>query len=418
MSRGNERGMALVAVLLLLMTISALGAALAISGNTETLIARNHQNAAEARATADAGLSHALALTLDFVNDWQGTYASASAAMTALIADPSLGDLDPLVAGVTGFDTLGDVDYQVAILDDDDEAGRDINLDADALVRMGEDGDEATDVNSKLVVRATGYAAGNAVAVIEATVAELELPAFLTNGDLEIDGNFDLSGSHGSVHTNSDVDISGGAWATSQGCTASGASDDTDCPGGAQRIAAPDRRASDYRHLATWVLKADGSITDVNDNACTVCPDGWDFDSGVWELDGDPSDGTYYVEGDVELGRNETGTVTIIAEGSIDVSSGPTFLPHTAGLLLVTDEDLDMAGNSTFGNDANEGLILVREQIDIGGNVEIHGQIIVLDAAANNGLVTANRSHGGVEIEYNGGIGNMFYGVSAWRRSN
>jgi hypothetical protein len=120
----------------------------------------------------------------------------------------------------------------------------------------------------------------------------------------------------------------------------------------------------------------------------------------------------------VELGRNETGTVTIIAEGSINVSAGPTFLPHSPGLLLVTDEDLDMSGSSTFGNDANEGLILVREQIDIGGNVAIHGQIIVLDAAANSSLVTANRSHGGVSIEYNGSIGNMFYAVTAWRRSN
>ena len=41
LQRQGERGIALVAVLLLLMMMSALGMALAVNGETETLIARN-----------------------------------------------------------------------------------------------------------------------------------------------------------------------------------------------------------------------------------------------------------------------------------------------------------------------------------------------------------------------------------------
>jgi type II secretory pathway component PulK len=51
----SERGMALIAVLLLLLMISSLGAALAMSGNTETLIAKNQENSAQARTAGLRG---------------------------------------------------------------------------------------------------------------------------------------------------------------------------------------------------------------------------------------------------------------------------------------------------------------------------------------------------------------------------
>src|SRR5688500_9890562 len=118
--------MALVAVMLLLMTISALGAALAISSTTETMIARNHQTAAEARAAAEAGLSHAAALTLDFLQDSPATYATPTLAMTALILDTSLAGIDVLE---TGVDLSGPtIRYEATVLDDDDEDARDIDL--------------------------------------------------------------------------------------------------------------------------------------------------------------------------------------------------------------------------------------------------------------------------------------------------
>ena len=50
--RQDERGAALVGVLLLLLMMSALGAALAVSSETETLIARNEVSAGQAQAAA------------------------------------------------------------------------------------------------------------------------------------------------------------------------------------------------------------------------------------------------------------------------------------------------------------------------------------------------------------------------------
>ena len=60
----NEAGMALIGVLLLLILVAALCAALAVSGMTETLAASNQETAAQARAAAEAGLNHAVTLSL------------------------------------------------------------------------------------------------------------------------------------------------------------------------------------------------------------------------------------------------------------------------------------------------------------------------------------------------------------------
>src|SRR5687767_4937126 len=92
----SERGVALVAVLLLLLLVSGLGAALAISATTDTLMARNHQVAAEARAVADASVAHGIALTLTHLRRWSANgFASPGAAVNALLRGPddAVGDV-------------------------------------------------------------------------------------------------------------------------------------------------------------------------------------------------------------------------------------------------------------------------------------------------------------------------------------
>lgn len=178
---GREQGMALIAVMLLLMAMSALAAALAISSATETMIAANHQSAAQARAAAEAGLTHAVDMTLDYLAGWQGDFASIETALDALLADPAMwiDGFDDLEAGLalvgtgTTFSAIAysggsftSIMYEAMLLDDDDADGRDLILSADDMTRMGENDDPADDLNKKFVIRAIGYAGGNAVAAV------------------------------------------------------------------------------------------------------------------------------------------------------------------------------------------------------------------------------------------------------------
>jgi hypothetical protein len=250
----REQGMALVAVMLLLMAMSALAAALAISSTTETMIARNHQNAAQARAAAEAGLTHALDLTLDYLAVWQADFASVEMAIDELLTNPTmyLTGFDAVQNGIvlagTGttyssialsVGSFSSIFYEAMLIDDDDEDARNLVLDADDLMRMQENGNPDDDANQKFIVRAIGYAGGNAVAAIEALVGPRSMPGLLTDGDLELAGNFTLAGDQGSAHTNGDFTHKGGAWSASEGCTATGSSDDGDCTAGSPTIPVP-----------------------------------------------------------------------------------------------------------------------------------------------------------------------------------
>ncbi len=63
----TERGSALILVLFVLMMMSALTAALTVSGQTETLISRNQRSGAQAQAAAEAGLNHAVELATTYI---------------------------------------------------------------------------------------------------------------------------------------------------------------------------------------------------------------------------------------------------------------------------------------------------------------------------------------------------------------
>ncbi len=85
----NERGSALLGVLLLLIMMSALAAALGVSGQTETLISRNQRSAAQAQAAAEAGLNHAVELAITYIFEWEANgFVNVEAAVNALLLGP------------------------------------------------------------------------------------------------------------------------------------------------------------------------------------------------------------------------------------------------------------------------------------------------------------------------------------------
>ena len=105
--------------------------------------------------------------------------------------------------------------------------------------------------------------------------------------------------------------------------------------------------------------------------------------------------------------------LTLIAEGSIEISGKPYIQPHTTGLLFVTDSDLKISGNP--GLNYAEAQILVREQMQISGNPDITGQILVENGTNLSTLVDENKISGNPNIIYNGVVGSSAFQVSSWR---
>ena len=426
--RQDERGIALVAVLLLLMMMSALGMALAVNGETETLIARNQIAGMQAQAAAEAGLNHAVEVATEYIFDWKANgFASTELAVDAVLTAADAGELDGLQMN-TAIDVKAGssilANYQITITDDEDDG-------------VGEDGDPLNDANDVLVVRATGFAKDGTKVVLEALISAKELGAIVVNGDLELGGNASIEGAAGSVHANGDLTIDGSSVGVSQTVSATGelyCDDPCDQVEGTATEGAPEVpvaaiHASDYLAFADYILQSDGTLTNPSGtvlctaSAKTSC-NNWDFDSasGTWSLNSNnTTPGTYYVEGDATISGSPGSTkhpaeISIIAEGSIQISGSPKLAPHSPELLFVTDEDLKITGTiDTVGEAALvQGQMLVRGQASILGNASLDGQLLIEDQDVGD-LVESNTIGGSVTITYAGGLGGSTFTVTSWR---
>lgn len=445
--RPAERGAALIGVLLLLMMMSALAAAVGVSGRTETLVARNHQSAAQAKAAAEAGLNHAVQVVIADIREWQPNgFANVDAALDGLLA--AAGSLEavegwgvPIGTRIPIAGASAGVEYEAVIMDEDDPArGADATqIDGDGDATNNEDNNPLNDANRKLIIRASGFAQDGTSVVLEAVIAPIPLPAVVTNSDLDISGNPTITGTNGSVHSNGDLTIGGNSAAVTGNASTSGeltCNDPCDqvqgtATEGATPVPIPTVRASDYRFWADYILTDAGTVTDPsgavlctagnNGNGCRNTY-GWSFDGPAgWSVGatGTPLDGTYYVEGGATI-SGSPGTssdpiqISIIAEGSIDISGNPDLVPDTPELLFVTDGDLEISGGVASPLTI-QGQMLVHEQLKISGNPTLSGQFIVEDAANVSTLVTSNQISGNPTIVYNGSLGTGLFSVVAWR---
>lgn len=452
----SARGMALLGVLLLLLILSALGAAMTISGQTEIMVARNTVSAAQAEAAAEAGLNHAIEVTIPNLQQFAANgFASVSAAMTGLIVGPDgQTGTTALDADNGSLETLGivrppaqlalagqnGVSYEARVFDDDDPARGTILTGAD-IARIGEDGNLLTDTNSTLVIQVIGYGPSNTRVTLEATIANSAavLPAVVMGGTLTISGNPTITGTMGGVHVNADLNITGSP-DIAQDATAGGAYTASGSPtiggitGGSQgTLPIPPINAIDYLGYADFILTSGGQMTDqtgtvicdasVDNQTCASAGYGWIFGGASgWSIPGNGhTNGTYYVQGDATVSGNH-GTeanpfgLTLIAEGSIEISGNSDITPDTPELLFVTNGDLKIAG--TLETDLQvEGAILVHEQLELAGNPTLSGQIIVEDAADDHSLVSVNQISGNATISYNGTLGGGagLFTMNGWR---
>lgn len=187
----DERGTALIISLMAIMLLSALGMALVLTSNTETMITANYRNAQEALYAADAGVERSMQdLLLVPSSSWSsvldGTVASGFVdAPPSVLPDGRTADLDALTRTLQGdTDALyGSSNqnrpvwklYAHAPISDLLPEGA-ITTRSYIIVWAADDpgetdNDPAKDVNGIITLRALAFSEGGARKIVETTVA-------------------------------------------------------------------------------------------------------------------------------------------------------------------------------------------------------------------------------------------------------
>jgi hypothetical protein len=453
---GGESGFALLSVLLLLILMSALSSALAVAGRTETMLARNHQYAAQAHAAAEAGLNHGAQVAIAKIALWEVEgFDTSSEALSSLLRGPDNlegtsetnadnGSLAGLGIPAGGLALAGVLNarYEASIIDEDDPVRGVVPTNV-TMAPISENNLPYTDANSRVLIRAVGYAAGGTTVTLEAILAPMNMPAIVSNGDLIISGNPHIIGIAGGVHANEDLIVSGSP-DIAQNATASGNYTQTGNPtisgsagGGQPQIPIAHVEAMDHISKADFILTSEGQLmaydpvtatstlvcdASSNANACKAAY-GWSYDgaaTGGWSIsDNGAQSGTYYVEGPASVSGNPGSPgsplpLSIIAEGSISITGNPDMVPDAPELQFVTNGDLKIAGTIDVPFTV-EGLMLVREQAHIAGNPELSGQLLIENVPSVSNLVTENAIVGNATLSYNGTLGGTAFTVRSWR---
>jgi len=244
----GERGAALIMALLTLALLLALALSMSLTAISELGVSRTYGNQTIALEAAEAGLNHAASLVsnyngVDFTallalrpvtpvgTDYmtgRNPFVTANAASFA----PGCVMIDPEIAargyqlrdGVTGA-VVPDVYYRVSLIDDEPTAAPAVpNFSPAAYSEtVGVNANDASiDKNNRLVIYSTGTYA-NASVTLEGWIGFLPFPALSANGNVEISGNAQITGTYGGVHSNSGIVENGNGWWVEQTVTATGA---------------------------------------------------------------------------------------------------------------------------------------------------------------------------------------------------
>ena len=403
--RNSEQGAALITAIFALLLVTLLGVALTSIGETSRTVSHNDRENTEALYIAEAGLTHALKL-MDAVpgSDFTSILKAGNGAAgdgDELSTRPN----GPIPAGGLLF---GAGNYRVTVSDDNDETGVTPN-------------DPNTDTNKRVVITSIGIGRNGATATVEAIIGVTAAPALLVEGKLRISGNPNIMGSGGAAHTNNLLDIDGRPCAEQYISSATGIVDgdkvgtgagckENDARPAQERIALPnyDPNAAanaSLRSNADYVLGDDGKIynksgaqiADASGGKWEVPVGGdtmtWDWNSGnkEWTLGGDGVvEGTYYADGSNFKISGNAGSksasppkVTLIAEGYIEVSGNPSFVPHLnyngLPVSMIAGTDLVISGNPASGTLITQGLHYAAGQLKLSGNPDIFGQVMSAD---------------------------------------
>jgi hypothetical protein len=472
----SERGMALIAALLLMMVMSGLAIALLASGRIETAMGDNEELYAGARAASEAGLNHTAAIILQLTADpvfplnslLNGPDTLSNPATNdATSVNADNGSVTQLLGGTAPWQVEpgSAYSYAVQLMDDDDPALKGgVAFTNVELTAMGansaldvEDGLRFNDVNGRLVIRSTGFGPRGTQATLEQMLVPIEMPALLVNGNVTLAGNTRIQGDQGSVHANGTLHIQNGSVTVAEDATSTGtltAPGGWD-PGGLESggmpiIPVPNILAFNYRTTGDFFLHADGRITSDYAGTNLVCTAAasanncrneipyegtanqgegifglvYSNASQSWTLNPgsatDPvNEATYYAFTDFSITGHTAPSLSlsVIAEGDIIVTGNPDLQPEPESQIqFVTNMDLKITGDLAMTMEY-AGHILVREQIDFFGNGSMVGQVVCQNVPSVSTLVTGNVVSGNFELTYDGGLEPLAYTVSGWRET-
>ena len=400
---GNENGVIMAIVIMLIAVLTVVGSAALMGSRADLKTSINFSGGTQAFYTAEAGLSAAIHELddSDGTNDFDSVslplqlYNATSFANGTYTVDLSLQSSSPRI----------------------------------------------------IAVASVGTAPNNSTRTVQAWLEQAVAPptkAIISNSVIPfpISGNLNLTGTCGGMHSNGDLTVSGNPAAelpggfTSTGymnisgnpCIGSDQCDEDPQPeayvldteedktiyendySGQPEIAVAAINPADVAPRVAalgesgkgYILNDDGTATvggtcDAS-GLCTggtgvTIPDGWIWDDPGWKISDDSAaDGVFYVEQNVIISGNVGSPsipwqATIIARDSIEWSGNPDVKPYPTsdaqlqGIMIMTGNDLKMSGNA--GVDGQGGAVLVHQQIDISGNVNLDGYIL-----AGNGAPT------------------------------
>lgn len=406
---GKEDGVALPITILILVVMGTLAVVATKWSSQDVKRTGKYYKTREAFYIAEAGVQQAI----DLMN-YDSTGNSPGAEVAAGGFDNVLANFISNNSAKLTNVSFANGTYNVTVTDNDDN-----------------DGDIADDDDNTLVITSVG-SKGDFSVTLEAIVTRRLFKgenAITTEGNLGGNGSFTVGGTNGSIHSNSEVTISGGSATITQGATATGSCTGTGCvAGGVAPEDIPVIEPSDYLSYSDYILKSDGTIQEVSSGNIYsyTSPGGghWStsttgdgdalfsglrLQSGIWRASSSPiADGMFYVEGDFSTTGSPAGwQTTIIAEGYINFGGNadvanykdPNDTADIQNLFLVAGTDIEFSGNPS---NTIQGMMAAKEQLSISGTVTLEGFLVAADVDTSESLVTSNTISGSLTVTYNG----------------
>ncbi|HKA16821.1 MAG TPA: PilX N-terminal domain-containing pilus assembly protein [Blastocatellia bacterium] len=238
----GESGAALVLALLMMALLLALTMGMSMTAVSELGVSNTYSNQTQAFQAAEAGLYH----SVNLVRNYTGT-TSAASGFTDLLSERvkngtfnayylsgnnPFTDSSQFTAGcvmINNDDAAGHalrsaildgagnqlavpgVHYQVHLVDDEKStSGANPRIPNFTPSIAWEDADAAKDTNNRVVVYSTGTYGGSSV-TLEGWIGFVPYPAFVAQRDVIVDGNSQIQGAYGGVHSNENLTVAGSA---------------------------------------------------------------------------------------------------------------------------------------------------------------------------------------------------------------
>lgn len=390
----NEQGSALVISVFSILLVTVIAFALVAKGLISQEISKNSREQTEAFYIAESGLTHALNL-VRAVDKSQYTNILKAGDQIAGTGDElstQPASLTPIPS--TGI-TMGTGYYKVFVSDDQDDT----------------DGDPNVDSNGRLVIKSVGYGSNGATVTLEAIISSQQSGgriAILADGDIINTNKVFTTGDDGIIHANGSFQTSSNVCieqyvseSTSYSMNLSKITSGTSCstpgtvgtnvyyskPTRTPEIYDTTALQNNFRSQATYLFKSNGKIfKQGSSNAMTSAEitadnlSGWSYSPSakLWSYSSSTvlTEGIYYMESSsikITNGGSDTTPpkVTLITEGSIEITNAPAFQPKLPGYALLAANDIKIS--SKIGVSGNPGLVYAYGQMEITNQSTFYG---------------------------------------------